>query len=297
MIGNTTEKSGAWKPSVSQTPFDLTVRRNMQWDFSNVEARFVDHPCMLVSFLWAGFSAGATPIESFFIKTLLPTLETIDGDPKLEQDVRDMIAQEAQHSANHRVLNDHLKTQGYDIEAMQVYFKGRVTRATAGLSPKDMLGVVSVGEHALYSFAHVYLKSDRLRKDFHPEVDRLFLYHFLEEAEHGAVSHDQYRYFFGDNYWHRLYTTWKAIPIFSMLSGGLKVTAKGIGHKITLRDRASLFYYLWVFPGPMRGLSFKLLEYIMPWYKLTFTHEDVGQMERWNRELYAGVSHTDEQAA
>ena len=47
----------------------------------------------------------------------------------------------------------------------------------------------------------------------------------------------------------------------------------------------------------MRGLSFKLLEYIMPWYKLTFTHEDVGQMERWNRELYAGVSHTDEQAA
>ena len=112
MIGNTTEKSGASKPSVSQTPFDLTVRRDMQWDFSDVEARFVDHPCMLVSFLWAGFSAGATPIESFFIKTLLPTLETIDGDPKLEQDVRDMIAQEAQHSANHRVLNDHLKNTG-----------------------------------------------------------------------------------------------------------------------------------------------------------------------------------------
>ena len=293
----TDEEIGATKQTLSQTPFDLNVRRDLQWDFSDVEARFVEHPCMLVSFLWAGFSAGATPIESFFIKTLLPTLETIDGDPKLERDVRDMIAQEAQHSANHRILNDHLKTKGYDIDAMQAYFKAQVAKATAGLSPKDMLGVVSVGEHALYSFAHVYLKSDKLRKDFHPEVDRLFLYHFLEEAEHGAVSHDQYRYFFGDNYWHRLYTTWKALPIINMLSGGLKVTAKGIGHKITLRDRASFFWYLWVFPGPMRGLSVKLLEYIMPWYKLTFTHEDVGQMERWHQELYAGLPPADEHAA
>lgn len=283
--------------TLSQTPFDLTVRKDLQWQFSDVETKFVDHPSMLVSMLWAGFSAGATPIESFFIKTLLPTLETIDGDPKLEQDVRDMIAQEAQHSANHRILNDHLKTKGYDIDAMQAYFKGQVAKATDGLSPKDMLGVVSVGEHALYSFAHVYLKSDKLRKDFHPEVDRLFLYHFLEEAEHGAVSHDQYRYFFGDNYWHRLYTTWKALPIIGMLYGGIKVTANGMDYKITLRDHAQLFWYMWINPGPMRGLAAKLLEYLMPWYKLTFTHEDVGQMKRWEEELHAKVNRAEAQAA
>ena len=98
------------KQTLSQTPFDITVRKNLDWDFSEVEAKFVDHPSMLVSFLWAGLSAGATPIESFFIKTLLPTLETISGDEKLEQDVRNMIAQEAQHSANHRILNTHLKS-------------------------------------------------------------------------------------------------------------------------------------------------------------------------------------------
>lgn len=291
----TRKNLGTTEQTLSQTPFDLTVRRDLQWDFADVEAKFVEHPSMLVSFLWAGFSAGATPIESFFIKTLLPTLETIDGDPKLEQDVRDMIAQEAQHSSNHKILNEHLKTKGYNIDAMQAYFKDQVEKATAGLSAKDMLGVVSVGEHALYSFAHVYLKSDRLRKDFHPEVDRLFLYHFLEEAEHGAVSHDQYRYFFGDDYWHRLYTTWKAIPIFNMLSSGLKVTAKGFGHRITLRDRVRLFWYMWVFPGPMRSLTVRLLEYMMPWYKLTFTHEDVGQMERWHGELYADLPRANEQ--
>lgn len=280
------------KQTLSQTPFDLTVRKDLNWDFSGVEAKFVDNPSMLVSFLWAGFSAGATPIESFFIKTLLPTVEGISGDAKLEKDVQDMVAQEAQHSANHRILNNHLKTKGYDIDAMQTFFKGKVEQAVAGLSPKDMLGVVSVGEHALYSFAHVYLKSNDLRKGFHSEVDRLFLYHFLEEAEHGAVSHDQYRYFFGNNYWHRLWTAWKAMPVFTMMSEGVKETAKGFGHKITLRDRMHLAWYLWVFPGPMRGLTWKLLEYVMPWYKLTFSHEDIGDMDRWNEELYGRTRET-----
>jgi len=34
----------------------------------------------------------------------------------------------------------------------------------------------------------------------------------------------------------------------------------------------------------------------MPWYKLKFSHEDVGQMERWHKELYANLSRGDEQA-
>jgi len=119
----------------------------------------------------------------------------------------------------------------------------------------------------------------------------------LEEAEHAAVSNDQYLYFFGDNYWHRLYTTWRAIPIFTMLNAGIKVTAKGMGHKITLRDRLQLFRYMWINPGPMRGLCLKILQYILPWYKLSHTHEDMEQMQRWNDELYAGLSTVDKTAA
>ena len=80
-----------------------------------------------------------------------------------------------------------------------------------------------------------------------------------------------------------------------MLGSGIEVTAKGMGYKISLRDRAQLFWYMWINPGPMRGLSAKLMEYLMPWYKLKFTHEDVGQMERWNEELYAKRPPANEQ--
>lgn len=273
------------KKTMSQTPFDLTVRRDLQWDFSEVEAKFVAHPSMLVTFLWAGISTAATPIESFFIKTLLPTLDTIEGDEKLKHDVRDMIAQEAQHSANHRLLNNHLKTLGYDTEAMQAFYKQQVKEATEGLSPKDMLGVVAFGEHVLYSFANVYLNSRAMRDSFHPQVERLFFYHFIEEAEHGAVSHDQYRYFYGNNYWHRLKTAWKARRVMTMLADGTKVTAEGFGYKMTLKDKIQLYAYLWLNPGPMRGLTLRMLQYLSPFYKLGFTHEDSNKLAAWDREL------------
>ena len=271
--------------TLSQTPFNIKVRKNLQWDFSRVEAKFVDHPSLLVTFLWAGASTAAPPIESFFVKTLLPVVESIGGDEKLERDVRDMIAQEAQHSANHRILNNHLQTLGYDVDAMTAFYEGEVAAATGGLTAKDMLGVVAFGEHALYSFASVYLNSAKLRKTFHPQVDRLFLYHFLEEAEHGAVSHDQYRYFYRHDYWHRLRMAWKSRRVSTMLTRGAVVTARGFGYTVTLKDRLQLYWYLWVNPGPMRGFTLKMLEYLSPWYKLRFTHEDAAKLARWDREL------------
>lgn len=275
--------------TLSQTPFDLNVRRDIEWDFSSVEAIFVDEPTPLVSYFWAAVSAGATPIESFFIKTLVPVVETIEGDPKLQQDVQDMIAQEAQHSLSHQKLNDHLKTQGYDIDGLQAHFKDVLAKITDGLTPKDMLGVVSAGEHGLYSIAHVYLESEQLRSQIHPQVDKLFLYHFLEEAEHGAVSHDQYRYFFGNDYVHRLKTVFRARFVFSMLDEGVEIAARGFNHKITIKDRWHLFYYKWISPGPFRSMMFRVLEYMAPWYKLGFKHEDMSKMKKWNDELYAEV--------
>ncbi|WP_414729999.1 hypothetical protein, partial [Zhongshania aliphaticivorans] len=61
--------------TISQTPFDIPVRRDLEWDFSQVERQFVEGDIFL-SYLYAAFSCGATPIESFFIKSLKPTLDS-----------------------------------------------------------------------------------------------------------------------------------------------------------------------------------------------------------------------------
>lgn len=273
--------------TLSQTPFDITVRRDIDWDFSEVERLFVNHPSPLVTYLWASISMAATPLESFFIKTLQPTLESIENDEKLLQDVRDMIAQEALHSANHRKLNNKLKTLGYDVDGIQDFVAEVLHKMVSGMSPKDMMGVVSAGEHMLYGMAHVYLQSEKLRSQIHPQVDRLLLYHFIEEAEHGAVSHDQYNYFFGNDYMHRLKTAARARHVLRLIPRTIKLMAKSFPQKTTLKDRLGLQYYMWISPGPFRQMIKPTLQYLSPWYKLTFDHEDLEKMKKWDRELFS----------
>ena len=280
-------KSNVTAATMSQTPFDINVRRDVKWDYSTVSETFVKGD-PLISYLWAALSIATPPVERFFVRALKPTVSTIKNDDKLIADVNNMIAQEVLHSAAHIQFNNHLESIGYDVKGVTEFTHGVIAKTTAGLSPVDMLGVVAAGEHGLYSFAQAFIRDSGLRKAMHPQVDRLFLYHMLEEAEHGAVSHDQYRYFVGNNYFHRIKTAYRTRYLFGMITGSVDMIAKKFEYKITLRSRLALFRYLWIYPGILRKLALNLLQYLAPWYKLTFTHEDEQFMQKWNDELYAG---------
>lgn len=273
--------------TLSQTPFKINVRKDIVWDFSQVPVQF-DSTDKIVSYMWAGLVVAGPPVERFFIKALKPTLDTIKGDPKLKQDVEDMIAQEVQHSAAHIKLTKQLEAIGYDCKKATAYIEDVLKDLTLGLSPVDMLGVVAAGEHSLYAIASVFIDAKEVRERMHPQVERLFLYHFLEEAEHGAVSHDQYRYFMGNSYWHRIRMAYRARHVFRMLTGVVDIFAAGFGQKLTAADHMRLWHYQWVYPGMMRKMSGRLAEYLSPTYKLTFKHEDLDLLDRWNAELYAG---------
>jgi predicted metal-dependent hydrolase len=273
--------------TLSQTPFDINVRDDLRWDYSKVGKVFVEGD-PLISCLWAAFSICAPPIERFFVKALKPTVDTITGDAKLSADVKCMLAQEVNHAAAHMKFNKHLEGIGYDVKGATVEIERMLKKTTAGLSPIDMLGVVAAGEHGLYSFARAFIRLPAIRNAMNPQVKHLFLYHLLEEAEHGAVSHDQYRYFVGNNYFHRLKTAFRARHTFSMLTHGVKTLSGQLDTKITWRNRLALLSYLWIYPGLFRSMVGNLLSYAAPWYRLTFNHEDQKDIQKWNDELYAG---------
>ncbi|MDP9140728.1 MAG: metal-dependent hydrolase, partial [Pseudomonadota bacterium] len=242
----------------------------------------------LISCLWATFSIAAPPIERFFIRALKPTVDTITGDEKLIADVKAMIAQEVNHSAAHIIFNKHLESIGFDVKAATLQIEDTLRKMTVGFSPVDMMGVVAAGEHGLYSFALAFIRNPAIRESMNPQVERLFHYHLLEEAEHGAVSHDQYRYFAGNNYFHRLKTALRTRHLFSMLTGTVMTLSGQLGIKITWRNRLAFLSYLWIYPGLLRHMAGNLAGYLAPWYKLTFSHEDQEFLKKWNDELYAG---------
>jgi predicted metal-dependent hydrolase len=275
--------------TLSQTPFDINVRNDLRWDFSTVDKVFVEGD-PLISCLWAALSISAPPIERFFVKALKPTVDTIAGDTKLSADVKCMLAQEVNHAAAHMRFNKQLQNIGYDVKAATIEIERMLEKVTAGLKPIDLLGVVAAGEHGLYSFARAFLRLPAIRNAMHPQAKHLFLYHLLEEAEHGAVSHDQYRYFVGNHYFHRLETAFRVRHTFAMLTNAVTILSGQLEMKITWRNRLALLSYLWIYPGVFRSMVGNLLSYAAPWYRLTFNHEDQADIQKWNDEFYAGQS-------
>jgi predicted metal-dependent hydrolase len=273
--------------TISQTPFDIPVRRDLEWDFSQVERQFVEGDIFL-SYLYAAFSCGATPIESFFIKSLKPTLDSIVGDDKLKRDVDAMIKQEALHSSTHRKFNNRLKELGYDIDGATQYFDKKLKQMVAGFTPIDQLGFVSAAEHGLYSFAMILLNDRAMQEQIHPQARRLFVWHFMEEAEHGAVSHDQYRYFMGNAYSHRMKTALRASQhVFNLVDGALDIFAQGFGHSRSVKNRIALLKYQWATPGIYRQMAVRMADYMSPSYELTFGHENTSLIQKYEQEIYA----------
>lgn len=284
MAGSNAEKASV---TLSQTPFDIHVRNDIRWDYSSVGKVFIKGD-PLVSCLYAAFSIMAPPIERFFVKALKPTVDTIVGDEKLIADVQNMLAQEVHHAAAHMKFNKHLESIGFDVKTATLHIEKLLNKATDGMSPIDLLGVVAAGEHGLYSFAQAFIRNPAIRQSMNPQVERLFLYHMLEEAEHGAVSHDQYRYFAGNNYLHRLKMAFRTRHIFAMMSDTVRILSGQLGTRITWRNRLAFWSYLWIYPGLFRHMLGNLAGYVAPWYKLTFSHEDQASIKKWNDELYAG---------
>ena len=272
--------------TMSQTPFDLPIRRDLRWDFSGVNARFVADD-ILVNYLWTAFSLGAPGIERFFISALRPLTSQID-DPKLKQDMDGMLAQEAMHAAAHAKFNRELATNGLSIERATLHIDEVVTWISSNFEPMDMVGIVAAGEHMLYSFAIFYLSDESIGASMSPQARRLFEYHMLEEAEHGAVSHDIFRYFCNDRYFHRVKTAFIAArAINRLLLGTMRILAEGAPDKITWRNWLRFWRYGLTRPGLFRIMAVRLIQYLSPFYRLSFAVGDAAIRKRYEDRLYA----------
>lgn len=276
------------KTTISQTPFDIPVRRDVRWDFSDVDSIKILDDDILVNYLWLTMSLGAPAIEKFFIMALSPLSKDIKDDQKMREDMENMIAQEALHSATHAKFNRALEAAGVDIRGAYAEVDKVVEWVAENYTKEEMVGMVAAGEHMLYSFAVIYMKDPSIRAAMTPAARRLFDYHLMEEAEHGAVSHDMFRYFCGDSYWMRLKTAFYAVKLVRrLLSTQIKALMDANEEPITWRNKMRFMSYCFGKPGLLRLMGMRLLEYISPFYHLEFGEQDLDLVQQFEREVYA----------
>lgn len=131
--------------------------------------------------------------EKFFIRSVRAFQDRID-DPKLLEDIKGFVAQEARHAAEHHRFFDVLRSQGYSIDRFLSIYEAIAYKFLERLfSPEFRLSTTVACEHFTATFAEGALARDFLHKEAHPVVRDLLLWHAAEEIEHKSVAFDVLR--------------------------------------------------------------------------------------------------------
>lgn len=111
--------------------------------------------------------------------------------PKLQEDVRNFIAQEAIHSREHLVLNELVDPAVYPVAEILARVRERIA-ATRKRGPWPMLLATISLEHFTAMMADLRVMHDDLFANAEPAIERLWRWHCMEEMEHKAVAYDVY---------------------------------------------------------------------------------------------------------
>lgn len=197
---------------------------HLEAEFASVPKYFAAGDVAL-SHLFAMLSATFPDGENYFVRSVSAVRDRID-DERLAAEIDGFVGQESMHGREHRAFNEHLASLGYRTRTVE-RFTARGYRAFERIgSPRLHLAMTAAVEHYTATLAELLLADPAARGVFeHPAVNRLFVWHALEEAEHKAVAFDAYRYVGGGEGMRRFVMT---VAHIDFLSNVCAMTAASI---------------------------------------------------------------------
>jgi predicted metal-dependent hydrolase len=205
---------------VDPGPVQIQARK-VAFDVSNTPLHWIPgHPVAsnVISLLNVVLPAA----ERWFVATYNEALPLVK-DPKLAEDIRGFIGQEATHADVHdQVLRDYLEMHGVDatpiLQQVQYVFE-KVLAASASTDPKrrlnhlaDRLWLIAAIEHYTAVLGDFSLNCAWDDYDADPTMVDLFRWHGSEEVEHRNVAHDVAVYFH-DSYIDRIRAMMMAVVL------------------------------------------------------------------------------------
>jgi predicted metal-dependent hydrolase len=205
---------------VDPGPVQIQARK-VAFDVSNTPLHWIPgHPVAsnVISLLNVVLPAA----ERWFVATYNEALPLVK-DPKLAEDIRGFIGQEATHADVHdQVLRDYLEMHGVDatpiLQQVEYVFE-KVLAASASTDPKrrlnhlaDRLWLIAAIEHYTAVLGDFSLNCAWDDYDADPTMVDLFRWHGSEEVEHRNVAHDVAVYFH-DSYVDRIRAMMMAVVL------------------------------------------------------------------------------------
>jgi predicted metal-dependent hydrolase len=196
---------------IDPAPVPIQARK-VHFDVNGIPAHWIpDHP--VASHMVSLLNIVLPAAERWFVATYNEALPLV-RDPKLAEDIRGFIGQEATHADTHdQVLREYMDANGIDVAPMlelidYVFEKMLAPSDTADPRRRmnelcDRLWLIAAIEHYTAVLGDFSLNCAWDDHDADPTIVDLFRWHGSEEVEHRMVAHDVATYFH-DSYLDRI---------------------------------------------------------------------------------------------
>jgi predicted metal-dependent hydrolase len=139
--------------------------------------------------------------ERFFVRSVRHYQKNI-SDPKLREEVKGFIGQEAHHGNEHEVFNALMQEKGIPTRKVEEFVLDGLKMQGKWLSPERQLAKTCALEHFTAMLAELLLGNDEFFEGMDERMKPLWLWHAVEESEHKSVAFDVYQDQVG-SYWIR----------------------------------------------------------------------------------------------
>jgi len=179
--------------SASRTPTDVAINpRHPTFDLAECLSRNWHGGDPFRTAFFNALSLTFPKGEKFFIDSVRAFQRDVT-DPKLSQEIRGFIGQEAIHSREHKQMNDMLaRERGFDVGKIDARLDRDTQWAMDNLSAITRLGFTAATEHITAILGHQLLTNPAWLYGADPRMAALWRWHAVEEIEHKAVAFDTY---------------------------------------------------------------------------------------------------------
>jgi predicted metal-dependent hydrolase len=261
-------------------------QRDIHFPIASVRLRDWHPAGTHVSQIFNGQSLFFPDGEQFFIDTVRHYRDRIT-DPKLKEDVKGFIGQEAMHGREHRAYNQALAEAGYPAAELERKAIRQLNRARKLLTPAGQLGVTIALEHFTAILADAMLNDDSVLEGAPPEMQALWRWHAIEETEHKAVAFDVYQAVVGKGilaYLRRcLIMLVASIQFIWQTNYTVYQLTKHDGLHHDWRGWLAMWRFQYVRPGTLRKIALPWLSYFRPGFH-PWQHDNRHHVERWKAQ-------------
>ena len=273
-----------YQTAVAQGPEALDiVRRDLRFDLADCDLRSWHPEGLHVAHFFNALSIFFPEGEKFFIDSVRHFRDRIRS-PKLAQQVKGFVGQEAMHSREHRRYNEALAAAGLPVEQLEAGVKAHLAFVRKHRSAEDALAATIALEHFTAIMADALLSENGILDHADPRMASVWRWHAIEETEHKAVAYDVYHEALGTG--RAAYVRRVIVMLLTTVDFWLRVfryhfaLVRADGAVRDVRGWWKLFRFLWISPGGMRKLARPWLDYFRrdfhPWQ-----HDNFHYVQSW----------------